>query len=696
MLLRTRFLSLRECGCCDEPSLHFGHPKVPSYACGAKTPRMKILNTAALTLLMATTALWGQDTLNIPEAVVQSAFSETEDAEPRNLFVLDAEQISSAAQPSLDGLLESVPGVDARQRGPWGAQTDLSIRGGTFEQVALWVDGVRWSAPHTGHHLFNLPIDPEDIQRVQVVRGGSGALGSGGVTGGIVLNTGPAMENGTEVSAEGGYYGWNRIRARHDWGEKATRHRISVSRAATSGYRENTDLNLTRIRYAGQEETEFGTLHLRAGGMSAAFGAQDFYTASFPQQFEQVDLWQTQLTWQHHISGWDVDAGLHYRTHSDRFELFREGEGYYEADASGVLTSADGPVPSWYQGANQHASTTAGIRGGARRSTDWGETLLSADFRREGVVSNRLGLAEYGRGDSSVYVLGDRRTNLDVGVGQRADLGRFTARALAAWNVNSAADGPRFVPEASLSLRIDETGRAVAFASARRSVRMPSYTDLYYTVGGAQGSQDLLPEEAEHLEFGYRLTGDLGDGYRLVLSQHLFHRWGRNLIDWVRFNGSSITEATNLREVHFTGQEFTLSARAVDAAAALRYFTVSLAFMEADETSTGFESNYVLDILGSKADVVLGFRPLEDWMVDVRWSAQHRDGGYYDPVAGMELDFEPVQLLGATVRWAPESLPIAAHVRVDNALDAQYVDIGNVDQPGRWVRAGLTWTSNKK
>ena len=636
-----------------------------------------------------------QDTLSIPEAVIQTTFSETEAASPRNLVTLIPEVIAGAAQPSLDGLLETVPGIDARQRGPWGTQTDLSIRGGSFEQVALWVDGIRWSAPHTGHHLLNLPIDPEDIQRVQVVRGGGGALGSGGVTGGIVLHTGPGDADETAVSVEGGSYGWNRIRARHDWGENQTRHRISLSHAATDGFRDNTDHAMTRARYAGRTVTDEGTFDLRIGGMASAFGAQDFYTASFPQQFEEVGLWQGQLTWQHELRGWDVEAGLHHRSHSDRFELFREGEGYYVEDADGVLTSNAGPVPGWYQGANQHRSAVSGARAGARRVSNWGETLLSADFRREGVVSNRLGLAEFGRGDSSIYALGDRRMNLDIGIGQRAEIGRLTARALAAWNVNSAADGPRFIPEASLSLRIDETGRAVAFASARRSIRMPSYTDLYYTVGGAQGSQDLLPEEAEHLEFGYRLTGDLGDGHRLVLSQHVFHRWGRNLIDWVRFNGSSITEATNLREVNFSGQEFSLSAQATEDGPALRYFTVSLAFMEADETSTGFESNYVLDILNTKADLILGLRPLDHWMVDVRWSAQDRNGGYYDPVAGAEIDFAPVQLLGATVRWAPESLPVTAHVRVDNALDADYVDIGNVDQPGRWIRAGLTWTSGE-
>lgn len=653
-----------------------------------------------LTLLLLAPFLtpFGQDTLTIPEAVIQTTFRETEAASPRNLVTLDPEVIAGAAQPSLDGLLETAPGIDARQRGPWGVQTDLSIRGGSFEQVALWVDGIRWSAPHTAHHLLNLPMDPEDIRSIQVVRGGSGALGSGGVTGGVILHTGPGNTDGTTVAVEGGSYGWNRIRARHDWsgaGDR-TRRRISISRAETAGYRDNTDMSLLRVRYADRTDTEHGIFNFQAGGMVSAFGAQDFYTASFPQQFEQVNLWQAQLTWEHELGSWNVDAGIHHRRHGDRFELFREGEGYYLQGADGVLASDQGPVPGWYLGANQHISSVSGTRAGARRLTDWGETLISADFRREGVVSNRLGLTEFGRGDSSIYTLGDRRTNLDVGVGQRVDRGRLTARALATWNLNSSTDGPRFIPEASLSLRIDDTGRAVAFASARRSIRMPSYTDLYYTVGGAQGSQDLLPEEAEHMECGYRLTGNLGDGHRIVLSQHLFHRWGRNLIDWVRYNGSSITEATNLRAVHFSGQEFMLSARATEDKPTLRYLTISLTFMEADETSTGFESNYVLDILNAKADVVFGVRPMQSWMVDVRWSTQDRSGGYFDPAVGSEVDFAPVNLLGATLRWTPESLPVTAHVRVDNALDTQYVDIGNVDQPGRWIRAGITWTSGEE
>ena len=92
----------------------------------------------------------------------------------------------------------------------------------------------------------------------------------------------------------------------------------------------------------------------------------------------------------------------------------------------------------------------------------------------------------------------------------------------------------------------------------------------------------------------------------------------------------------------------------------------------------------------------MGWRLAEQFVLDLRWSAQDRNGGYFDPVQGAELAFDPVHLIGTTVRWTSNTGNFEVHARMDNALDAQYVDIGNVDQPGRWVRAGITWKLNKK
>ena len=91
---------------------------------------------------------------------------------------------------SITEALEFVPGMDVRTRGAWGVQTDISIRGGSYEQTSLRIDGVRWSAPHTGHHLMNIPIDPEDLGHVEVVRSGSGPwAGIGAFAGGILMET---------------------------------------------------------------------------------------------------------------------------------------------------------------------------------------------------------------------------------------------------------------------------------------------------------------------------------------------------------------------------------------------------------------------------------------------------------------------------------------------------------------------------
>ena len=132
----------------------------------------------------------------------------TREEAPRSISVLSTREVAGTGALSVADVLEFAPGVDVRTRGPVGIQTDVSIRGGSFEQFALIVDGVRWSAPHTGHHLMNLPIDAEDLSRVSVVRGGAGALvGTGGFSGAIALQTARADSDettGGAVTAEAG------------------------------------------------------------------------------------------------------------------------------------------------------------------------------------------------------------------------------------------------------------------------------------------------------------------------------------------------------------------------------------------------------------------------------------------------------------------------------------------------------------
>ena len=179
-----------------------------------------LLSAWALTFAGTAQTAMTTDTTAIQAAPVTGSFAKTTPQKaPRALVIIGQEEVAQTAASSMADVLESIPGGDVRARGPFGIQSDLSVRGGTFNQTALWVDGIRWSAPHTDHHLLNLPFDPEDITRVEVIRGGaSSALGTGAMTGSVALTTGPSSTNGTTVIAETGTNNWARAKVTTNFG----------------------------------------------------------------------------------------------------------------------------------------------------------------------------------------------------------------------------------------------------------------------------------------------------------------------------------------------------------------------------------------------------------------------------------------------------------------------------------------------
>ena len=98
---------------------------------------------------------------------IQLPFSQ----ESRTVQVLHREQLLSMPVRSISEALQSISGMDVRQRGPLGIQTDLHVRGGGFDQVLVLLNGVRLSDPQTGHHLMNVPVDWSAIERIEVLKG---------------------------------------------------------------------------------------------------------------------------------------------------------------------------------------------------------------------------------------------------------------------------------------------------------------------------------------------------------------------------------------------------------------------------------------------------------------------------------------------------------------------------------------------
>mgnify|MGYP002700988079 CR=1 FL=1 len=109
-----------------------------------------------------------------------------------------------------------------------------------------------------------------------------------------------------------------------------------------------------------------------------------------------------------------------------------------------------------------------------------------------------------------------------------------------------------------IRMLLELEGDALWFGSVNRSVRQPSFTDIYYNLGGVQRSIDLEPELSDNFETGVRANIALSETSSLKFEQTAFMRKGHNLIDWVRYEGSLTTQAANLRDVTFNGMETSL------------------------------------------------------------------------------------------------------------------------------------------
>lgn len=630
----------------------------------------------------------------------------------RAVTVLLPKEIQHVGTPALAPVLEAVIGVDVRSRGPLGVQSDLSIRGGTFEQAALYVDGIRWSAPQTAHHLMNVPLEPYLLSGLEVVRGGTGAFaGVGAFAGSVHLKIAPNPRHPfAQVDFEAGSYGWRRAAMTAAWKTPAISHRAAVSHSTSDGYTENTDAMITRATWIGDWSGERdGRWRALVGLEEKAFGAQSFYTAAYPNQFESTGSAVGQVTWRR-FAAWQSFVGAYARYHRDRFELYREGPAWYAETPDGfyVRDAWEGQpadtAAAWYSGPNRHRSLGTGITARSTNIHGSGTFTLGADTRLEAVRSNVLGVL---LDSASVFPLGAHRVNVDGFASESwgsAD-GLFSATVTLGANLNSQF-GARLLPavDAVQRFRLGQPKGARAqpwavFASAGRSVRHPSYTDLYYQ-GGAFGRADLRPEVADQIEAGIRYRQHRVDHPQLAPPRLLgtvgaeataWLRRGSDLIDWVLLPESQAFQAANLTSTVHRGLELAADYHpGPSEARRIQSLRIAYAATTARLDSGEYVSSYALDIVRRKADAVAGFLLPGRVLLEVRATHQARNGSYVD-AAGNRFDYAPFTWLGVGAsRWFAEG-QIQAFVRADNLLDATYVDFGNVVQPGRWWRMGLTW-----
>ncbi len=643
-----------------------------------------------ISFLVGTPASFAQESTELGEVVVSTARTEVGISDAaRTIHVISRQEIEDAPVESIPELLEFVTSLDIRQRSPNGVQADVSLRGSSFEQVAILLNGVKMSDPQTGHHQLNLPIELMDIERIEVVYGGaSRVFGPGAFAGAINIITKNPTESRIRANLEAGDYGYLQGGASAVLAYEKHAHSFSLVRRQADGPERNQDFQLTNFFWQSDLNLEDSKWFFNFGQNEKEFGAQNFYSTRFPDQYEATKAQFVSAGGHKDFGSLRISPKAYYRVHNDRFELFREGDGYYHRLPSGGFANNEGDTITWYNGHNYHQSDVFGAEINASYEWKLGTTSLGYDYREERIKSNVLGEpldhAEEVSGEhpSALYTNGADRQNQSVYIEHNYAGKNLFISAGAMFNTNSDY-GDEIFPGADIAYQVSETFRP--YVSANRAFRVPSYTELYYNLGGAVGSQDLSPESSINLEVGVHIDRNWAKGHLAV-----FNRQGENLIDWIRFVPDGDLIASNISELDMSGVEtaWRFDVSKMNENSALKTISANYTYLTADYDPVGIESIYVLDYLESKFDLGFHFTFWKTVELDLNMSYQDRVGEFTQ-VDGSLKAYDPVFL--TDLRISPRIGKARLFVQVSNLFNQHYFDLGGVQQPGRWMRAGVTF-----
>jgi vitamin B12 transporter len=599
----------------------------------------------------------------------------------RVVKVISREEIANLPVQSIDGLLEYALNVDVRQRGGNGIQSDIGVRGGSFDQTLILLNGINVSDPQTGHHNLDLPIDIGSIDRVEILEGpGARIFGPNAFAGVVNIITGTGKPGSTSLSLMTGEFGYNNATIATTVATGKVTQYISLAHSASDGYTDNTDFKLNNFFYNAKLDTKGGQADLQLGYATRDFGANSFYTPVYPNQFESTRTLFGSLHYQAN-GAMHLSPVFYFRRHDDKFELFR-----------------DNP-PVWYTGHNYHMTDVYGAGLNSWFNSGLGKTSLGVDFRSENILSNVLGETLSSPisvpGENGIFFTkGHTRNTVSFFAEHSLYLSNFSMSTglMVSYN-NDLKNKISLYPGLDLGFLISKEFRW--YSSLSRTMRLPTFTDLYYSGPTNLGNPNLKPEEAIVAETGFKMNKNAFEGHVAV-----FKRWGTNMIDWVKAPLETVWKSMNLTEVNVTGLEVSgkwLPRKTFDSNFPITSISIDYAYLSADKSSGVLMSKYVLDQLRHKLDI--GIDHQIKWGLGATWrlSYQNRYGSYQkwdNAQLGDLVAYKPFWLADARLYWKYSGFTV--YTEATNLFAVEYFDNANVPQPGRWVKVGLKVDFNWK
>ena len=599
----------------------------------------------------------------------------------RMVTVLSREDIQAAPVQSVNDLLKYAVGVDVRQKGALGALTDVSIRGGNSEQITVLLNGINICDAQTAHNTFDFPVDISEIERIEVLEGPAGRVyGTSSLLGAINIVTKTPPSSSLSARIEGGSYGYLAAGARANIAQGRWNNQLSGSFTRSDGYlrnkanRLNADYKTSKAFYQGNYNDSQIAVRWHAGMSVKDFGANTFYAAKYDDQFEHTFKTFTALQAENKQGKFHIRPSIYWNRSMDRFELFRGAPQKYAY--------------------NYHRTDVYGVNLNAYFDWSLGRTAFGAELRHEELVSTNLGekleRPHHIHGTDRNYTNGINRTNLQFVLEHNIILSRFTLSAGVIAVKNSQADmNMRVYPGIDASYRMGNAWKV--YASYNTSLRMPSFTELFYSVGGHKADKHLKPEELSALEAGLKYNAHGISG-----KTSIFYNQQKNLIDWISdgtldANGSPLWKSVNFGRINVVGVEASLSfdcRTLMPSQRFLKQFSLAYCYLNQNEKEhKGITSKYVLEYVKNKMVANLQLNLWRNLDLGLNYRLLHRMGGYID-TNNQRHNYATYGILDARLSWNTGKW--AAFAAANNLLNRTYVDYGNVPQPGTWITAGIS------
>jgi vitamin B12 transporter len=549
-----------------------------------------------------------------------------------NVTVITKQQIQNSPATSIDELLQFHSGLDIKRRGSNGVQSDITIRGSSFEQVLILVNGIRMNDSQTGHNTFNLPFDISAVERIEIMKGSSAKLYGQNVYAGVInIITKSSSEEQVTIKAQGGDFKTYDLSASATFGSEKFKNLFTISNGASDGYRFNTDYQIRNFFYQNKLKLNDGSLSLQAGFSEKKFGANGFYASPAAiNQYEETQASVVSLQYQQKFDKLSVNSSVYWRRGQDMYLFIRQNPSYYR---------------------NMHIGNNVGGTVNASYESSLGTTNVGVDYRKEYLASSNLGDRER----DVMQVFFDHQFKF---FNQKLEVNPGTS-----WANYSGQNF--FYPGMDVGFIFNPNHKV--FGAVSKGFRIPTFTDLYYVSPAEIGNPNLVPESAISSELGYRFQNE-----KILAKISGFIRNTKEGIDWQKETPTSPWKAENVARINLKGFEVEFKHQLFS------FLNYRFGYTYLDNQDLDKEdSRYSLQNLRHQFVGQLDVKFLKYFSNQLIYKYSER------------VNLGSYNILDEQINFRYKDLNF--YVLINNLTNAKYLETNLVPMPGRWFHIGFTY-----